>query len=451
MTSTIHREPGESRGSRRRGISSPLRAVAILGACGALSLGALGFSSAASAAEIDDAIKSVSVPEDTAVGQVFRIDATWRIPDHSQPGDTFTMTLPTKLEAMQTSFELLDPQGAVVATAKLDKDTGVAVVTIGDYVKEHPVNVHGTLFFDVRVDDDVKPGDEILIDFGDAETTIKPGPGEGSADITVTHKYGWSAGGNRNGWSIEIPGPLTNAVLEDFPEDQTIICEDTVIDGTTVDGPVVLSGTREGTARPTNFADHVPQPDITCTPGTGDAEATLSVDLDDIPEGTVYRLEYRTTPDAGVDKVKNSWKLTSSEGNAAGNAEGRVYNAGGTGNGEAGTPTPTPTPTPPPTTPPATTPPATTPPATTPPVETTPPQTSTPPASTTPPRTTTPAATPSTTTAAPVAVTTPPTPGSAPARLPRTGSEVLPLAGIAAGLVALGTGAVAIAGRRRND
>lgn len=448
MTSTIHREPGESRGSRRRGISSPLRAVAILGACGALSLGALGFSSAASAAEIKDAITGVSTSTggEAPIDQVFRVDATWAIPKGStvKAGDTFTLQLPKELEAMQTTFDLIDPDGAVVATAQVDKGTGLAVVTLGDYVTDHPENVKGTLFFDVRFKDDVEPGTEIRIQFGDDHTDVTALPGEGSDQIDSIHKYGWSAGGNRSGWSIEIPGPLTDAVLTDRPQDQTIICEDTTIDGTAVDGPVVLSGTREGDARPTDFADHVPQPKIDCEPGAGDDEAKLTVDLGDIPEGTVYRLEYLTTPDPGQTMVTNTWKLVSTETEQEGDAEHRVYNAGGTGSGESPV-------TPPPTTPPATTPPATTPPATTPPVETTPPQTSTPPASTTPPRTTTPAATPSTTTAAPVAVTTPPTPGSAPARLPRTGSEVLPLAGIAAGLVALGTGAVAIAGRRRND
>lgn len=406
--------------------SSRLRSLLLLGAAGALSLGTLSLAAPADAAEIDNAFTDVETTGTIAVGQTFQLTANWKVPDNSQPGDTFSLQLPDELEPVQKDFELRDAAGDVVATAKADG--GVVTVTLTDYVLAHPKNIQGTLFFDIYVEQGTEAGETLVIRWGDSSKTIEPGEGTYGSNLEDQHtrKYAWSAGDTHNGWTIEVAGPFTAGTISDTAKDQRILCD-------TVE---VVIGTRSGSTLPDNFAaPETPLPAPTCTNhGPGDAEDdTLIVPVGDLPEGSVVRVMYASQPDPGKETVTNSYTFASSEFDDEGSAEDKVYRAGGDASGENDV-TPTETTPPPPTE--TTTPPAET---TTPPAETTTPpaETTTPPAETTTPAPTT--ASPSTTPAA-----ASPTP-----RLPRTGAEVLPLAAVAAGLVALGTGAVAVARRRR--
>lgn len=410
--------------------SSRLRSLVLLGAAGALSLGAFGIAAPANAEVIPDAITSVTTSGEFKVGQSFHLSADWKVPDDSQPGDSFSLELPPELQPVQRTFDLRDADGEVVATA-VAKD-GHVEVTLTDYVLAHPKNVQGSLFFDIYVEQGTEAGQELVIRWGDESTTIVPEPGDYGTELPSqdSRKYAWSAGGNRNGWSIEVAGATRNGVITDHAQNQRILCD-------TVE---VYRGTRQGSVLPSDFTLVDPQPDVQCeNRGPGEADDSLVVPVGDIPADTVVRVTYASVPDPGQTEVGNSYTFASTDFQDEGSASDQVYNAGGDASGENGAtpgPTPSPTPTPPTGTPTTSAPPSET---TTPPTET-----ATPPAETTTPAVVTTPPAPTTTSVSPS-----PVPASATPRLPRTGSEVLPLAAVAAGLVALGTGAVAVARRRR--
>ena len=65
-----------------------------------LAAGLLAFGPAAGvfADEVDGAITGVSISATTAAENAsLRLDLTWAVPDNSQAGDTFTLTLPPEL------------------------------------------------------------------------------------------------------------------------------------------------------------------------------------------------------------------------------------------------------------------------------------------------------------------------------------------------------------------
>jgi uncharacterized surface anchored protein len=204
------------------------RRVAIIGAVVMLGLAwVVGASqlTRASAATIDNAITSVSIKQASAgPNTAMQLDLTWAVPDTSNSGDTFTLKLPGALSSTTTSFDLLAPDGSVVAKATVVN--GLVTFTLTNYVDTHN-NVHGSAFFAVRwskaessvtgpVSLDFTAGSEVFHD-----VVTKTGTGT-TAPRTSPHKSGfWTNVGTVTGtdaltWTLDSgSGPFTTAKFTD--------------------------------------------------------------------------------------------------------------------------------------------------------------------------------------------------------------------------------------------
>lgn len=179
--------------------------------------------SSASAAEIPNAITDVKITGDPtkplSVNSRFSMDATWAVPDSAQAGDTFTLSFPSVIVGYNTSFELKDPDGAVVGTCDV-KDTAFTC-TLSEYVNDRD-NVHGTLTFTATAKEatdsevlEFRTGNDVII-----ETDL---PGEGGigtgggtwnqpkeplklGDLSDNGTYIW--------WTIFIPTDNLSGKLE---------------------------------------------------------------------------------------------------------------------------------------------------------------------------------------------------------------------------------------------
>lgn len=142
---------------------SRTRASALLAAAALISV-PIAAATPSRAEVIPNAIDSVQTQGTVRVGDGFRLVATWSVPDHSQPGDTFTLTLPPELTPLQRTFPITTPDGSVVATA--EAVDGNVVVTLSDFVSTHPTNISGRMEFNALVSADATPGQPLTITFG---------------------------------------------------------------------------------------------------------------------------------------------------------------------------------------------------------------------------------------------------------------------------------------------
>lgn len=131
-----------------------LRTVSIVAAFLAIAMAVLGLGMTAlpaNAATLPDAEITLTT-ESVVSSQWDQVDLNceWSVPDHSQPGDTFSVQLPPQLRWFgKASFDLDNSNGDTVATA-VANDAGLVVFTLSDFVKTHPLNVGGTCSFSTQ-------------------------------------------------------------------------------------------------------------------------------------------------------------------------------------------------------------------------------------------------------------------------------------------------------------
>ncbi len=131
-----------------------LRTVSIVAAFLAIAMAVLGLGMTAlpaNAATLPDAEITLTT-ESVVSSQWDQVDLSceWSVPDHSQPGDTFSVQLPPQLRWFgKASFDLDNSNGDTVATA-VANDAGLVVFTLSDFVKTHPLNVGGTCSFSTQ-------------------------------------------------------------------------------------------------------------------------------------------------------------------------------------------------------------------------------------------------------------------------------------------------------------
>ncbi|MDT0190225.1 Ig-like domain-containing protein [Rothia terrae] len=280
----------------------------------------------AGAEEITNAVLNVNVQgQNIKVGDVLTLDATWHVPDNSQPGDTFTLDLPAELIPMATTFNLYNETGDVVAVANVAN--GQIVVTLSDFVATHPVNIHGTLTLQARVSQAATPGQPIVLNWTGQATAITPSAGTVVGAKTQPEKYGWNTATGSAKWAIEVPGEKNNAVLTDTPENVALKC----------DTLNIRIGSQEN-GYPKSWQPFSPV-STDCTTGQ------LVVNLGNVPAGQLVHVEIDSTPNAGVAEALNDWSLTSLEGITGGTAAVKTYQGSGTGDGEALPPVPSESPT----------------------------------------------------------------------------------------------------------
>jgi Bacterial Ig domain len=182
--------------------------------------------SRASAAPIDGAITGVNIQQTQAgTNTSMRLNLTWAVPDAASSGDTFTLTLPDELKSVTTGFDLLAPDGSVVATAHVVGK--VVTFTLTDYADTH-VDVHGGAFFAVRWDQSNLPTvGPVQLSFTTSTTVYHDtveytGTGVGTIDRTKPRKIGhWvdpdvHSGNDALVWTLNSPsGPFDKVTFHD--------------------------------------------------------------------------------------------------------------------------------------------------------------------------------------------------------------------------------------------
>jgi uncharacterized surface anchored protein len=178
----------------------------------------------ASAAEIDGAITGVNIQQSQAgTNTNMRLDLTWAVPDSAQSGDTFTLTLPDELKSVTNGFDLLAPDGSVVAVAHVSGK--VVTFTLTTYADTHN-DVHGGAFFFVRWDQNNLPTEgPVQLDFTTSTTVYHDTvnfTGTGTIDRTKPRKSGhWvdpnvHSGNDALAWAINSPsGPFDKVTFHD--------------------------------------------------------------------------------------------------------------------------------------------------------------------------------------------------------------------------------------------
>ena len=275
----------------------------------------------AGAAEIDETITDLRVSHTSAtIGDSVRITAGWSIPDDAQPGDTFSVQLPPEITPVQTEFDLLDGE-TVVGSAGVQG--GIVTVTLGDYVAEQPLDVHGTFTFNVVVNDTAVPGQPIVIDWGRTVsiTPYAPRPerydsktGTFNADGAVT-------------WSVEVDGGRSDVVLTDTPLDHRIRCDTLRVELADV------TTDANGAATYTNWQRITGQVGVDCS------SSGFSVDFGDAVGPNqhafvVYFADLSQPYDAdGSLTLDNQWSVSSAEGTVGDTERTDLVSASGTGEG----------------------------------------------------------------------------------------------------------------------
>lgn len=276
----------------------------------------------AQAAEIQDAIKSVTVTgQATAPGDVLTVEASWSVPDGSQPGDTFTLPLPAALQAMQTAFPLAASDGTVIANASVVD--GLVVVTLSDAVADRPLNISGGMRFNAVVSESATPGEQIVLEWGGAVSqplTVTEKAGPGPEDNERTQKWGRTTADGGNGWGVKITGEKSGVVFTDTPQDHKIQCDSVKVTLADFDG-ASYSGWRDAGGS------------LSCDAGV------LNYSVGHIPSGSAVFVEYSVSGE-GLDSdgdgvLQNNWHLTADGGMTdGGSVSHTAFSAGGWGDGE---------------------------------------------------------------------------------------------------------------------
>jgi Bacterial Ig domain len=309
-------------------------AVLLLGLAWVLGAGHL---TRASAATIDNAITSVSIKQASAGPNTpMELDLTWAVPDSASAGDTFTLDLPGELKSNTSAFDLLAPDGSVVAKAVVVN--GVVTFTLTDYVDSHN-DVHGTAFFSVRFDNATTPtsgpvsltftaGSKVFHDTVN-KTGVGPINRAGPRKVGFWTHLGTVTGADALTWTVDSPtGPFDKVTFHDtVGAGQSIDCGSlTYVAGSGLDA----------NGRPTKFTALGAKRVL----GSTCAAGSLTVTLGPATADEVLRIRYLTNvTDSSLASYSNSADVTV-DGTKVGSVSTKVRVQGAGGNG-SGTSSPT--------------------------------------------------------------------------------------------------------------
>jgi hypothetical protein len=239
-----------------------------------LLLGLVSINSAAFAATVANAITGVTLaPSVVDRGQQVTTSIKWQVPDGTNAGDTFSLTLDPKLNRLPSGFTVKDATGSLIANAVISTTTpAVVTFTMTAYAANH-IHVTGTAFIISNFSATSGPQD-FTFTTGDgtsyhSEVTVTAGP----PNRAHANKFGrWlrTDQGRLNPtdflqWVLQTQtGPFSSAVLSDT------IQSPQAIDCATV---VVFSGDATGTNGGFNHGVAYPTAGITCS--TGQIRVTL--------------------------------------------------------------------------------------------------------------------------------------------------------------------------------
>jgi hypothetical protein len=191
----------------------------------------------ASAKPIPGAITGVTVtPTNPTVGSTIRTDITWCVPDGTQAGDTFTLTLPNQL-GQPPAFAIKDGTGAVIANAAVTSTHPIVITfTLTAYAASHQ-HVCGTAFFTDKLNSSSFAGTTQVLTFttgtGQQFTTTIHVPPTGTVNRTHALKTGSFTVPSDEcrttphdcvQWSVQTPtGPSTSGTVDDTVQSPQIV------------------------------------------------------------------------------------------------------------------------------------------------------------------------------------------------------------------------------------
>ena len=155
--------------------------------------------------------------------QAMRLNLTWAVPDSAQAGDTFTLKLPDALDSLTSGFDLLAPDGSVVAIAKVVK---VVTFTLTDYADTHNDGPRAAFFWVRWSKSEATVTGPVHLDFTAGsetfhDTVTKTGT-TGAPSRTAPHKNGFCThigtvtGTDALSWTLDSSsGPFTTAKFTD--------------------------------------------------------------------------------------------------------------------------------------------------------------------------------------------------------------------------------------------
>ncbi|MCD4852219.1 Ig-like domain-containing protein, partial [Arthrobacter sp. AK01] len=325
-----------------------LKTVSLVAALLAAVMAVLGLSMSAlpaHAAELADAEITLST-ESVVSSQWDQVDLTcaWSVPDNSQPGDTFSIQLPSELRWFgASSFDLDNSAGDTVATA-VANDAGLVVFTLTDFVGTHPLDVGGTCSFTTQYSAKPANGEtqELTFTVGSSvvrvPVVIEPCPSDcvPGMPTSVGKSMWWSDPGQTELESVFSMPPMSS-------ETNDVVITDTPASGMEIDCSRVTPrvGQNMGNAGNivTPYDDDEYPASIECSPHE------LTVTWTGLPEGEHVELFVVTkVTDASLASYENNGTVIISGQETPVVAQTRRSSGSGTGDGTA-TPTPTPSPT----------------------------------------------------------------------------------------------------------
>ncbi|MDZ4045082.1 MAG: Ig-like domain-containing protein [Rhodoglobus sp.] len=191
------------------------------------------------------------------VGDRLTVSGEWDASGaNPQPGDTFTIGLPSVLgfpEAVPFTLDGPAPDGSTVswATCLTDPGTGVATCTLTDEVAAFPELVMGS--FEVEIEAILTTTEEsVVFDLNGVATPVDL-PGEGGIDDGITLPDTWDKSGEMNSdkwsmsWTINLPGSRlagqeTVTIFEQLSDNHQL-CDPSQLRVQTVRGSTVVDVT----------------------------------------------------------------------------------------------------------------------------------------------------------------------------------------------------------------
>jgi protocatechuate 3,4-dioxygenase beta subunit len=195
------------------------------------------FAAPAGAAQINGAITNVTTSPTNPSNRVVTTTVDWCVPDGTQAGDTFSLTLSNFLTQLPAGFNLTDTSGNVVARATISAATPpVATFTMTAFAATH-ANVCGEAHFDSGLSSSIPAGTTVNVTdtTNDGQTFTTPvTPGGGGPNRNQAQKFGSFLTQDQGHtttadvveWYVESPlGPATSVTFTDnIPSGQTIDC-----------------------------------------------------------------------------------------------------------------------------------------------------------------------------------------------------------------------------------
>lgn len=264
-------------------------------ACGALALSTWSVAGVATADEIDGAITSVEVSEDSAaVWENLTVEMTWAVPDSARGGDTFTLTLPAQLGNLPAGFDLLDTDGKVVAKAEISDDSPALVTFTLTEFADTRTGVNGGATFSAKAADESYAGqtEDLTFTSNDGTTFDDTVTFDQIGEPTPPRKFGYFTDSSDQ-CRTATEGCL-NWVIEGPTGSDTLTITDTVKDG--------YGWTFDCDDVTVQYADYSASPDSYTSVEDADVDIdcdanSLTITVDNIPAGLGVRVDVKASTD----------------------------------------------------------------------------------------------------------------------------------------------------------